>query len=157
MVKVFLGAGENTRKIPLLRNRGEERSLHENRTYQAGKDHRYIVWRERPTNPYPHPQHRFEKAACRLCQTVPQRVPPAKRRKHIQTTYYAPFQKCDIFFWKIFGFDVVFAAETVVYRWSRKGGGVMIEDEKIIELFFARSEQGIRELDIKYGKRKNWF
>ncbi len=28
----------------------------------------------------------------------------------------------------------------------------MIEDEKIIELFFARSEQGIRELDNKYGK-----
>ena len=28
----------------------------------------------------------------------------------------------------------------------------MIEDEKIIEMFFERSEQGIRELDIKYGK-----
>ena len=28
----------------------------------------------------------------------------------------------------------------------------MMEDEKIIELFFERSEQGIRELDIKYGK-----
>lgn len=28
----------------------------------------------------------------------------------------------------------------------------MIEDEKIIELFLGRSEQGIRELDIKYGK-----
>lgn len=28
----------------------------------------------------------------------------------------------------------------------------MLEDEKIIELFFARSEQAIRELDIKYGK-----
>lgn len=28
----------------------------------------------------------------------------------------------------------------------------MIDDEKIIELFFARSEQGIRELDMKYGK-----
>ena len=27
----------------------------------------------------------------------------------------------------------------------------MITDENIIELFFARSEQGIRELDIKYG------
>lgn len=27
----------------------------------------------------------------------------------------------------------------------------MIEDEKIIEMFFERSEQGIRELDIKYG------
>ena len=27
----------------------------------------------------------------------------------------------------------------------------MIEDEKIIEMFFGRSEQGIRELDIKYG------
>ena len=28
----------------------------------------------------------------------------------------------------------------------------MIEDKKIIELFLERSEQGIRELDIKYGK-----
>ena len=28
----------------------------------------------------------------------------------------------------------------------------MITDENIIELFFARSEQGMRELDIKYGK-----
>ncbi len=28
----------------------------------------------------------------------------------------------------------------------------MITDEKIIEMFFERSEQGIRELDIKYGK-----
>lgn len=28
----------------------------------------------------------------------------------------------------------------------------MAEDEKIIELFFLRSEQAIRELDIKYGK-----
>lgn len=28
----------------------------------------------------------------------------------------------------------------------------MINDEKIIEMFFERSEQGIRELDIKYGK-----
>ncbi|MCD8066106.1 MAG: RNA polymerase sigma factor [Oscillospiraceae bacterium] len=27
----------------------------------------------------------------------------------------------------------------------------MIDDERIIELFFARSEQGIRELDLKYG------
>ena len=36
-------AEENTRKIPLLRNRGAERSLHENRTYQTGKDHRYMV------------------------------------------------------------------------------------------------------------------
>lgn len=27
-----------------------------------------------------------------------------------------------------------------------------MDDEKIIELFFARSEQGIRELDDKYGK-----
>ena len=26
-----------------------------------------------------------------------------------------------------------------------------MDDEKIIELFFARSEQGIRELDKKYG------
>ena len=30
-------AGKNTRKTPLLRNRGAERSLHENRAYQAGK------------------------------------------------------------------------------------------------------------------------
>ena len=28
----------------------------------------------------------------------------------------------------------------------------MLEDKKIVELFFARSEQTIRELDIKYGK-----
>ena len=28
----------------------------------------------------------------------------------------------------------------------------MLDDERIIELFFQRSEQGIRELDIKYGK-----
>jgi len=28
----------------------------------------------------------------------------------------------------------------------------MTEDEKIIEMFFERSEQGIRELDKKYGK-----
>lgn len=28
----------------------------------------------------------------------------------------------------------------------------MIDDEKIIELFFARSEQAIQELDLKYGK-----
>ena len=28
----------------------------------------------------------------------------------------------------------------------------MIDDEKIIDLFFERSEQGIRELDNKYGK-----
>ncbi|MBO5095024.1 MAG: sigma-70 family RNA polymerase sigma factor [Lachnospiraceae bacterium] len=28
----------------------------------------------------------------------------------------------------------------------------MTEDEKILALFFERSEQGIRELDIKYGK-----
>ena len=28
----------------------------------------------------------------------------------------------------------------------------MIDDEKIIDLFFKRSEQGIRELDMKYGK-----
>ena len=30
-------AGENTRKMPILRNRGMERSLHENRAYQTGK------------------------------------------------------------------------------------------------------------------------
>ena len=28
----------------------------------------------------------------------------------------------------------------------------MLEDEKIVELFFARSEQAIQELDMKYGK-----
>ena len=28
----------------------------------------------------------------------------------------------------------------------------MIDDEKIIHLFFQRDQQGIRELDIKYGK-----
>ena len=28
----------------------------------------------------------------------------------------------------------------------------MIDDEKIIELFFKRDQQAIRELDIKYGK-----
>ncbi len=28
----------------------------------------------------------------------------------------------------------------------------MTDDEKIIEMFFKRSEQGIRELDMKYGK-----
>ena len=28
----------------------------------------------------------------------------------------------------------------------------MTEDERIIEMLFERSEQGIRELDIKYGK-----
>ena len=33
----------------------------------------------------------------------------------------------------------------------------MIDDEKIIELFFERSEQGIRELDMKYGKRGKGF
>ena len=27
-----------------------------------------------------------------------------------------------------------------------------MDDERIIELFFARSEQAIGELDIKYGK-----
>ena len=27
-----------------------------------------------------------------------------------------------------------------------------MEDEKIIELFFARSEQAIKELDMKYGR-----
>ena len=28
----------------------------------------------------------------------------------------------------------------------------MMEDKKIIELFFSRSEQAIRELDLKYGR-----
>ena len=30
---------------------------------KQGKDHRYLVWRERPPYPYPHPQHRLEKAS----------------------------------------------------------------------------------------------
>ena len=33
----------------------------------------------------------------------------------------------------------------------------MIDDEKIIELFLERSEQGIRELDMKYGKSVTTF
>ena len=36
-------AEENTRKMPLLRNRGAERRVYENRAYEAGKDHRYMV------------------------------------------------------------------------------------------------------------------
>ena len=36
-------AGENTRKMPLLHNRGAERRAYENRAYQAGKDHRHLV------------------------------------------------------------------------------------------------------------------
>ena len=36
-------AGKNTRKMPLLRNRGTERRVYENRAYEAGKDHRYLV------------------------------------------------------------------------------------------------------------------
>ena len=36
-------AEENTRKMPLLRNRGAERRVYENRTEKAGKDHRYLV------------------------------------------------------------------------------------------------------------------
>ena len=32
-------ARENTRKMPLLRNRGAERRVYENRAYEAGKDH----------------------------------------------------------------------------------------------------------------------
>ena len=36
-------AEENTRKMPLLRNRGAERRVYENRAYEAGKDHRYLV------------------------------------------------------------------------------------------------------------------
>ena len=31
------------KKMPLLRNRGAERRVYENRAYQAGKDHRYMV------------------------------------------------------------------------------------------------------------------
>ena len=37
-------------------------------------------------------------------------------------------------------------------QFDRKEGGALMEDEKIIELFFARSEQAIKELDSKYGK-----
>ncbi len=33
----------------------------------------------------------------------------------------------------------------------------MVDDEKIIQLFFERSEQGLQELDIKYGKICNHF
>ena len=32
-----------------------------------------------------------------------------------------------------------------------------MEDAGIIELFFERSEQGIRELDIKYGKPAAYY
>ena len=32
-------AGENTRKMPLLRDRGAERRVYENRAYQTRKDH----------------------------------------------------------------------------------------------------------------------
>ena len=32
-----------------------------------------------------------------------------------------------------------------------------MDDERIIELFFARSEQAIGELDIKYGKLLLYF
>lgn len=35
---------------------------------------------------------------------------------------------------------------------TRKGGDMMINDEEIIDLFFERSEQAVRESDIKYGK-----
>ena len=35
--------GKNTRKMTLLRNRGAEMRAYENRAYQAGKDHRYMV------------------------------------------------------------------------------------------------------------------
>ena len=35
---------------------------------------------------------------------------------------------------------------------ERKEGDTLMEDEKIIELFFARSETAIRELDSKYRK-----
>ena len=36
-------AGENTRKMPLLRNRGAERRVYANRASQAKKDHRHLV------------------------------------------------------------------------------------------------------------------
>ena len=32
-----------------------------------------------------------------------------------------------------------------------KGGAEIMDDEKIINMFFERSEQGIHELDAKYG------
>jgi len=34
----------------------------------------------------------------------------------------------------------------------KKGGTVLMDDKAIIDLFFERSEQAIRELDTKYGK-----
>ena len=36
-------AGKNPSKMPLLPNEGAERRVYENRAYQAGKDHRYLV------------------------------------------------------------------------------------------------------------------
>ena len=36
-------AGKNTRKMPLLRNRGAERRVYANRASQAKKDHRHLV------------------------------------------------------------------------------------------------------------------
>jgi len=36
-------AGKNTRKKPLLRNKGAERRVYENRAYEAGKDYRHLV------------------------------------------------------------------------------------------------------------------
>ena len=51
------------------------------------------------------------------------RKPPTAKTAGLLTKTPPSFQKCDMILGKSFGFDVVFAAETVVYRWSRKGGG----------------------------------
>ena len=53
--------------------------------------------------------------------------PPVKRRKPPRAISHEVWYN---FFEKGFGFDVVFAAKTVVYREARKGGGEMIDDEK---------------------------
>ena len=47
---------------------------------------------------------------------------------------------------------VAYAGKTVGNKGRGKGGGVMLDDETIIELFFARSERAIGELAQKYGK-----
>ena len=47
---------------------------------------------------------------------------------------------------------VAYAGKTVGNKGKGKGGGVMLDDETIIELFFARSERAIGELAQKYGK-----
>ncbi len=51
---------------------------------------------------------------------------------------------------KIKNYYVVFYNKIVVYK--LKGGKQMMEDDKIIELFFLRSERAIYELNKKYGR-----